>query len=98
MKGHTNNPEGRPKGTPNKTTKELRHEISQLVFNNAKSAQEWLDRVATDNPAKALELLIKLMELSVPKPQEQAEPPKDGKQDFVQNLIDQMNLGNRKTN
>lgn len=31
MKGKTNNPNGRPKGSPNKTTKELRELITRFV-------------------------------------------------------------------
>ena len=34
MKGHTNNPNGRPKGTPNKVTLTIRNWLVELINNN----------------------------------------------------------------
>lgn len=74
-KGKTNNPNGRPKGTPNKVTTEFRETVKRLLESNADNMGRWLTMVAegdgTDNgkpdPAKALDLLAKLAEYAAPK-------------------------------
>jgi len=58
---------GRPKGTPNKTTKQIRDAFQCFVEDNTDKMQEWLERVAEKNPAKALELLGGLSEYILPK-------------------------------
>lgn len=58
---------GRKAGTPNKTTSECKEAISELIAGNMAKMQTWLDKVAEDDPARAFELLIKMMEFSVPK-------------------------------
>jgi len=39
MKGKTNNPNGRPKGTPNKTTKDLKETVMAFLSNNMEDLQ-----------------------------------------------------------
>lgn len=58
---------GRKAGTPNKTTAECKEAISELIAGNLPKMQTWLDKVAEDEPAKAFDLLVKMMEFSVPK-------------------------------
>lgn len=58
---------GRPKGSPNKTTKEIRDAYQMLLENNASKLEEWLSRVAEKNPAKAIELMSNLSEYILPK-------------------------------
>lgn len=58
---------GRKAGTPNKTTSECKEAISELIAGNMPKLQTWLDKIAEDDPAKAFDLLIKMMEFSVPK-------------------------------
>ena len=41
--------------------------FSQLVENNIGKVQQWLDKLAAKDPAKAADLLIKLMEFTTPK-------------------------------
>ena len=53
----SNNPNGRPKGVPNKATTKAREAIAQLVDGNADRLVGWLDRVAEDNPGEAFKLL-----------------------------------------
>lgn len=65
-KGH-NLAKGRPKGSPNKSTKEIRDAFQCFVEDNTDKMQEWLERVAEKNPAKALELLGGLSEYILPK-------------------------------
>ena len=45
-KGKTNNPHGRPPGTPNKATIQAREAIALFVDGNAHRLTEWLDKVA----------------------------------------------------
>lgn len=74
-KGKTNNPHGRPPGTPNKATTEARQAIALFVDQNAHRLANWLDEVANGdpdngvkpNPAKAFELFQSVIEYHVPK-------------------------------
>jgi hypothetical protein len=58
---------GRPPGVPNKATSQVRQLFADLVETNAGKAQELFDRVAKDNPDKALDLLIRMAEFVLPK-------------------------------
>ena len=51
---------GRPKGSPNKTTQEVRDAYQMFAENNIDKFQEWIDKVAKTNPAKAMELVLSL--------------------------------------
>lgn len=66
-KGQSGNPSGRPKGAANKATGEAREAIARFVDGNAHRMEEWLDRVAKDDPAKAFDMLSKVMEYHLPK-------------------------------
>lgn len=58
---------GRPKGSPNKTTQTVRDAIALLAEKNVSKMQSWLDDIAADNPTKAFELTLALMEYNIPK-------------------------------
>jgi hypothetical protein len=58
---------GREKGTPNKVTKDIREAITQLLETCAPRMADWLERVAKDDPAKALDLALKAAEYAIPK-------------------------------
>ena len=58
---------GRIKGVPNRVTADVREGIRHLLESNAPRMQEWLDHVAEEDPARALELLVKLAEFVVPR-------------------------------
>jgi len=62
----TKNAPGRPKGAKNKITLQIKSAFDNLTYNNLGEIQDWLDRVAVDNPAKALELYLKLSERVIP--------------------------------
>jgi len=66
-KGHTNNPNGRPKGVPNKTTKEIREAFQMLIESSLPDIQDWLKQVAKDNPDKALQIVERYADYILPK-------------------------------
>ncbi len=67
---------GRKIGAYNKNTSDIRAMLTEIVISNLDNIQECLDRVAVQNPAKAMELLTRLLDLIVPKPpQEQPAQP-----------------------
>tara|TARA_R110001592_G_scaffold109281_1_gene304925 strand:+ start:208 stop:555 length:348 start_codon:yes stop_codon:yes gene_type:complete len=55
------------RGSPNKSTKELRNSFQFFVENNVPKFQEWIEEVAKNNPAKAIELVTSLGEYIMPK-------------------------------
>ena len=58
---------GRGLGTPNKVTSEVRTAYKELVESNIGNLDNWLNEVAKENPAKAIELVIKLSDFFLPK-------------------------------
>lgn len=67
VKGKSGNPNGRPAGEQNKATKEIKEAYVNLVNNNLSSIQGWLDTVATRDPEKAFNMLMKLSPFILPK-------------------------------
>ena len=65
-KGHTNNPNGRPKGKPNKVTQEVRAWLSTVIDKNRKQMEKDLKAL---EPKDRLQILEKLMQYVVPKQQ-----------------------------
>ena len=66
-KGETNNPNGRKKGVPNKSTTQAREAIARFVDNNTERLEKWLDEIAEESPKDAFECVMKVMEYHVPK-------------------------------
>lgn len=64
MKGITNNPNGRPKGVPNKTTTELREMITTLFESKYEDFTQALDELEAKDKVDAY---IKLMGYVIPK-------------------------------
>lgn len=58
---------GRPVGSPNRATTEVREALAELVVGNVPRLQEWLDRLAKHNPKAAFEVYVKLTEFCLPK-------------------------------
>jgi hypothetical protein len=65
-KGHTL-AKGRPKGSLNRTTEMMRLNIARAVNNTLDTIQTDLAEIKKNNPEKAMELAMKLMEYSLPK-------------------------------
>ncbi|MGB9153119.1 MAG: DUF5681 domain-containing protein [Alphaproteobacteria bacterium] len=77
-KGQTGNPNGRPKGTPNRSTKLAREAIAQFVDGNADRLAGWLDKIAEDSPLAAFNCFMSVCEFHVPKLARQEITGKDG--------------------
>lgn len=58
---------GRPKGVGNKSTEKLREAIAALTEGGIEDFQSCLNEVREENPAKFLELYLRLLEYSLPK-------------------------------
>lgn len=65
--GKSGNPNGRPKGSGNKATSEIKEAYQQLLENNLENMQTWLARMATEDEGKALDFMLKLSEYILPK-------------------------------
>lgn len=64
MKGHTNNPNGRPPGSKNKTTEEIRQIVKNLVSSNVKQLKKDLSELT---PKERVEAVTKLLAFVLPK-------------------------------
>lgn len=58
---------GRSKGTPNKATQEFKEALNDLLEHAAPQMVGWLDQIAQDDPAKALDTVHKYIEFVYPK-------------------------------
>ena len=67
-KGHTNNPAGRPKGTPNRITGQLKQVITEFLETNWQQFEsDWLAL----EPEKRLQLYERLLRYIVPPAQDE---------------------------
>ena len=57
---------GRPKGTKNKISEEIREQFANVLANKMPDMERWLQQTAQENPGKALELMMKLSERFLP--------------------------------
>lgn len=58
---------GRVKGVPNKVTADARAAFGRLLDLSLPRMQRWIDRVAAEDPAKALDTVLKLAEFCIPR-------------------------------
>ena len=66
QKGHTFS-KGRPKGTPNKATEQMKIAMATLLQSNTDNMNKWLQEVAKESPREALKLMLSMAEYFVPK-------------------------------
>ena len=59
-KGKTNNPNGRPAGTENKSTKELKDLLLSILSGQAEHIEASLNRLRSESDSKYLDALTKL--------------------------------------
>ena len=64
--GQSGNPNGRPKGRTNKITEEIKEAFAMVLENRLPDLERWLQQVAHEDPAKAIDLLIKLSNRFLP--------------------------------
>lgn len=65
VKGKTNNPGGRPKGSKNKATQKFKEALNELMERAAPDMIEWLAEI--ECPYKRFEVLSKFAEFIYPK-------------------------------
>lgn len=58
---------GSRKGVPNKATADVREAIARFAQSTVPQFQEWINRVAQEDPAKAADLFLKAIEYHIPK-------------------------------
>jgi hypothetical protein len=61
------NRKGRTPGVPNKTTKQIREAYQKLTEDNLDRMSIWISQVASEDPAKAMDIMIRLSEYIIPK-------------------------------
>ena len=64
-KGQSGNPAGRPKGSVNKNTKELRELITNFLLENFEEMQQGFQQMP---PAKKVKVYTDLLKLALPRP------------------------------
>jgi hypothetical protein len=84
-KGQSANPNGRPKGSKNKTTNAIREAYQKLTEDNLENMSSWLNEIASQDPAKAMDMMIKLSEYVIPKLARQEVVGNDG-EDLFKNI------------
>lgn len=76
------NREGRPVGSKNKITEEIRAAFQLVLENKLPDLERWIQQTAQDDPAKAVDLLIKLSNRFVPELSRQELTGADGAELF----------------
>lgn len=66
-KGQSGNPNGRPVGAKNKSSKQVRQAISFFIDDNIDNLQGWINQIAKDDPRSAFQCVIQLLEFGLPK-------------------------------
>ena len=66
-KGKTNNPNGRPAGTQNKTTTEMKKILQQVIGKQLDNIEEALEEIREDDPARYMDILSKFIQYVMPR-------------------------------
>ena len=83
-KGHSK-AKGRPRGSVNKSTQQIRDAYHKLLEDNLENMSTWLADVAEGDPKQALDLMLKLSEYMIPKLARQEIVGNDG-EDLFKNI------------
>jgi len=65
--GQSGNPNGRPKGSGNIATAQIKKAYQELLEGNLENMNGWLARMASEDEGKALDFMLKLSEYILPK-------------------------------
>ncbi len=84
----SNNPEGRPKGALNKTTKEVREVLTSAISAEVPYMLECLERLRTKDEKAYLQAMTKLIAFVVPKPREIDENENEMIREITFNVIE----------
>ena len=76
---------GKKPGTKNRTTKEIREAYQKLTEENLENMTLWLGQIAAEDPAKAMDLMLRLSEYIIPKLARQELVGNDG-EDLFKNV------------
>lgn len=66
-KGVSGNPKGRPKGSRDKVTMDVKEAFAKLLDDNLPQFQDWINTVAATQPARALDIMINLTNYVIPR-------------------------------
>lgn len=67
-KGKSGNPNGRPKGSENRATSELKQTVAKFVEDNSQKFSMWLDKIEQmEGPLEAFKRVEALLEYALPK-------------------------------
>jgi hypothetical protein len=67
IKGQSGNPTGRPKGSIDNDTRQIRQAYQMLVEDNLENLTIWLSKLGDESPEKAFNLMLKMSEYFLPK-------------------------------
>ena len=67
IKGQSGNPTGRPKGSIDNDTRQIRQAYQMLVEDNLDNLTDWLSQLGKESPEKAFNLMLKMSEYFLPK-------------------------------
>ena len=76
---------GKKPGTVNRTTKEIREAYQKLTEDNLGNMTIWLSQIASEDPAKAMDMMLRLSEYIIPKLARQELVGNDG-EDLFKNV------------
>jgi hypothetical protein len=65
-KGTSGNAAGRPTGSKDKAQQDVKQAYQQLVEGNLCNIETWLNKVAQDDPGRALDFMLKLSKFIIP--------------------------------